>query len=79
MVRGHVRDLVTHDRGQLVLVLRNGQDAGLDDDLYDLAYAACYTDDDWRALAQAFETMSGDWKLDHSRRIYRRLGDRGKY
>jgi hypothetical protein len=53
--------------------------AGLDDDLYDLAYAACYTDDDWRALAQAFETMSGDWKLDHARRIYRRLGDRGKY
>jgi hypothetical protein len=53
--------------------------AGLDDDLYDLAYAACYTDDDWRALAQAFETMGGDWKLDHARRIYRRLGDRGKY
>jgi len=53
--------------------------AGLDDDLYDLAYAACYTDDDWRALAQAFETMGGDWKLDHARRIYRRLGDGGKY
>ncbi|MGB5563652.1 MAG: hypothetical protein WBN02_15200, partial [Sedimenticolaceae bacterium] len=53
--------------------------AGLDDDLYDLAYAACYTDADWRALAQAFETMGGDWKLDHARRIYRRLGDRGKY
>ena len=53
--------------------------AGLDDDLYDLAYAACYTDDDWRALAEAFETMGGDWKLDHARRIYRRLGDRGKY
>ena len=52
---------------------------GLDDDLYDLAYAACYTDDDWCALAQAFETMGGDWKLDHARRIYRRLGDRGKY
>jgi hypothetical protein len=53
--------------------------AGLDDDLYDVAYAACYTDDDWRALAQAFETMGGDWKLDHARRIYRRLGERGKY
>jgi hypothetical protein len=53
--------------------------AGVDDDLYDLAYAACYTDADWRALAQAFETMGGDWKLDHARRIYRRLGDRGKY
>jgi hypothetical protein len=53
--------------------------AGLDDDLYDLAYAACNSDDDMRALAQAFETMGGDWKLDHARRIYRRLGDRGKY
>jgi hypothetical protein len=53
--------------------------AGLDDDLYDLAYAACYTDEDWRALAQAFETMGGDWNLDHARRIYRRLGDREKY
>ena len=52
---------------------------GLDDDLYDLAYATCYTDDDWRALAQAFETMGGYWKLDHARRIYRRLGDRGKF
>jgi len=36
--------------------------AGLDDDLYDLAYASCYTDDDWRALAEAFETMGGDWQ-----------------
>ena len=53
--------------------------AGLDDDLYDLAYATCYTDDDWRALAQAFETMGGDWHIDHARRIYRRLGDREKY
>ena len=53
--------------------------AGLDDNLYDVAYAACYTDDDWRALAEAFESMGGDWKLDHARRIYRRLGNRKKY
>ena len=53
--------------------------AGLDDDLYDVAYAACYIDDDWQALAETFETMSGDWKLDHARRIYRRLGNREKY
>lgn len=53
--------------------------AGLDDALYDVAYAACYVDDDWQALAETFETMSGDWKLDHARRIYRRLGNRGKY
>jgi len=53
--------------------------AELDDDLYDMAYAACYTDDEWRALAEAFETMGGDWKIDHARRIYRRLGDREKF
>jgi len=53
--------------------------AGLDDDLYDVAYATCYNDDDWRALAKSLETMHGDWKLDHARRIYRRLGDREKY
>jgi hypothetical protein len=53
--------------------------AGLDDDLYDLAYATCYSDDGWPALAQAFETMGGDWNIDHARRIYRRLGDREKY
>lgn len=53
--------------------------AGLDDVLYDVAYAACYTDDDWLALAEAFESMGGDWKLDHARRIYRRLGNREKY
>ena len=53
--------------------------AGLDDDLYDLAYAACYTDDDWQALAEAFESMGGDWHIDHARRIYRQLGDREKY
>ncbi len=53
--------------------------AGLDDNLYDVAYAACYTDDDWGALAEAFETMGEDWKLDHARRIYRKLGNREKY
>jgi hypothetical protein len=53
--------------------------AGLDDDLHNLAYAACYADDEWRALAQAFEAMGGDWNIDHARRIYRRLGDREKY
>lgn len=53
--------------------------AGLDDDLYDVAYAACYSDNDWQALAEAFETMGGDWILDHARRIYRRLGGREKY
>lgn len=63
----------------MVLPYIESGNAGLDDDLYDVAYAACYTNDDWRALAESFETMGGDWKLDHARRIYRRLGDREKY
>ncbi len=53
--------------------------AGLDDMLYDVAYATCYDDDDLRSLAQEFEAMKGEWKTDHARRIYRRVGDRDKY
>lgn len=44
-----------------------------------MAYATCYSDNDGRARAEAFETMGGDWELDHARRIYRRLGDRDRY
>ncbi|MEX0827870.1 MAG: hypothetical protein WD005_02855, partial [Haliea sp.] len=46
---------------------------------YAVAYATCYSNDDWRALAQALEALGGDWQLDHTRRIYRRLGDRDRY
>ena len=53
--------------------------AGMDDMLYEIAYAACYDDSDLRGLAEAFEAMQGDWKADHASRIYRRLGDRDKY
>jgi len=53
--------------------------AGLDDALYDLTYATCYDDQDLRNLAEAFETMGGDWKIEHARRIYRQLGNRDKY
>jgi len=53
--------------------------AGMDDMLYEVAYAACYGDDDLRVLAQAFETMPGEWKIGHARDIFRRLGDRDKY
>ena len=70
------------DRQQLldnVLPYIRSGNAGLDHDLYEVAYAACYTDDDWWALAEAFESMGGDWKIDHARRIYRRLGNREKY
>ena len=53
--------------------------AGLDDELYDTAYAACREEAEWRWLACSFEAMRKDWPLDHARRIYRRLGDREKY
>lgn len=43
--------------------------AGLDDMLYDVAYATCYDDDDLRSLAQDFEEMKGEWKTAHARRI----------
>jgi hypothetical protein len=53
--------------------------AGLDDDLYAVAYAACYDNHDLRILTEAFEAMQGEWKIDHARRIYRKIGDRDKY
>jgi len=53
--------------------------AGMDDALYDVAYAACRDDEDLRDLAERFEALGQDWPIDHARRIYRRLGDREKY
>ena len=37
--------------------------AGMDDPLYVVAYAACYDDSDLRRLAEAFEAMGNDWKM----------------
>ena len=53
--------------------------AGMDDALFDVAFATCYDDEDWRQLASALERMKGDWKMRQAREIYRRLGDREKY
>ena len=61
-----------------VLPFIESGNAGMDDMLYDVAYATCYNDDDLRSLAQDFEAMKGEWKTAHARRIYRRLGDRDK-
>ncbi len=58
--------------------IRSGN-AGMDDALYDVAYAACYTHEDLRALAERFEALGRDWPLDHARRIYREIGDHDKY
>jgi hypothetical protein len=53
--------------------------AGLDDQLYAVAYACCYEDADWRRLAEELERMKGEWKIGRARAIYRKIGDREKY
>jgi len=58
--------------------IRSGN-AGMDDALYEVAYAACRDDDDRRDLAERFKALGKDWPIDHARRIYRRLGDRENY
>lgn len=58
--------------------IRSGN-AGVDDELFDVAYAACYEDEDLRDLAQRFEVLGNDWPLHHARDIYRKIGDREKY
>jgi len=68
-----------HELLDCVLPYIESSNAGLDDELYDVAYATCYDDNDMRALAEAFEIMGRDWQIGHARRIYRELGDRDKY
>ncbi len=63
---------------EVIPFIKSGN-AGLDDSLYDLAYATCYCDEDRRRLAVALEAMNKEWPTDHARRIYRKLGDREKY
>jgi len=58
--------------------IRSGN-GGMDDELYGVAYAACYDESDLRGLAQRFEAIGRDWPIDHARRIYRRIGDHQKY
>ncbi|KPK26361.1 MAG: hypothetical protein AMK69_12225 [Nitrospira bacterium SG8_3] len=53
--------------------------AGMDDALYEVAYAACHDEEDLRNLAKRFEDMGRNWPGDHARRIYRRIGDQEKY
>ena len=62
-----------------VLPFIESGNAGIDDMLYEVAYATCYDDADLRGLAKAFEAMQGDWKVANARRIYRQIGDRAKY
>ncbi len=53
--------------------------AGMDDLLYDVAYATCKNDNDLRYLAKHFEVLNGDWAMEHARRVYKRIGDSEKY
>ena len=62
-----------------ILPYIQSSNAGLDDDLYGIAYACCYNNDDLRRLAEAFEEMGRGWPIDHARRIYRKIGDNEKY
>ena len=53
--------------------------AGMDDALYDVAYATCRDKEDWRHLAACLEAIGHEWPQDHARRIYRRIGDYEDY
>ena len=94
-VEDHVADLLDQIRMQLeskrvaaeyrqeiltqVLPFIKSGNAGMDDPLYEVAYAACYDNADLRGLAEAFEAMKDEWKVGRARDIYRRVGDRDKY
>ena len=62
-----------------VLPFIKSRNSGMEDSLYDVAYAACQDDEDLRYFAQQLETFGQDWSTDHARRIYRRIGDSEKY
>lgn len=74
--------LSKNDRYELleeVLRYIKSGNAGMDDFLYDVAYATCKNDGDLRDLAERFEELKNSWPTDHARRIYRRIGDHKKY
>ncbi len=54
------------------------RNSGMDDWLYELAFATCYTDDDLRALALRLEQLD-DWSRQQAMRTYRQLGDDEQY
>jgi hypothetical protein len=53
--------------------------SGMDDGLYEIAYAVCQDDEDWRDFAIRLESSGKDYLLNHARGIYRKLGDQDKY
>lgn len=79
LAAGNVSHEVRQELLEEILPFIKSGNAGLDDELYDTAYAACREEAEWRWLACSFEAMKKEWPLDHARRIYQRLGDREKY
>jgi len=63
---------------EVISYIKSGN-AGMDDNLYDIAYATCKNDGDLRELAKRFENLDQHWPLEHARQIYRRIGDRKQY
>ncbi len=77
--RGKIEANIRRELLEEVLQFIKSGNAGLDDELYAVAHAACYTDEESRDLARAFEGMQRDWPIDHARRIYRKLDLREDY
>ena len=74
--------LTNEDRDELldeVLSYIKSGNSGMDDSLYDVAYATCKNDEDLSELAERFEKLNQDWPIEHARRIYRRIGNYKKY
>jgi hypothetical protein len=63
---------------EVIPYIKSGN-AGMDDALYDVAYATCRDKEDWRNLAVCFEAIGKEWPQDHARRIYRKIGDHEDY
>ena len=75
-------NLTEEDRDELldeVFAYIESGNAGMDDCLYDITYATCKNDNNFRELARRFEDLKQDWPIDHARRIYRKIGDHKKY
>ncbi len=74
--------LTEEDRDELLnevfSYIKSGN-AGVDDSLYDVAYATCKNDEHLSELAERFEELKQDWPIDHARRIYRRIGNHKKF
>lgn len=78
----HDITLKNNDRKKLLdevfeyIISRN---SGMVDALYDVVYATCKTDNDFRDLAKRFADLNEDWSIHHARNIYRKIGDNRKY